>query len=315
MPRAAAARSRVRPAGSTAPATSGCPGSPGTRHAAEIRALTSIVVEHISRSFATPSGRLEALDDVSFAVAEGSICALVGPNGCGKSTLLRIMGGLLPPDRGSVAIDGRPVSGPDPRVGFVFQEPRLLPWRSAAENVAFPLELAGRPRAEREARAIELLSLLGLADFAPARPHQLSGGMRQRLAIGRALALQPTVLLLDEPFSALDALTRERFGQELLGIWERTATTIVLVTHSIPEAVLLAERVVVLGPRPGHVVAEVPVELPRPRRAEDLDTEAATAASAKIRTWLRRGEGVAPDDASGGAPAGSATDAGRADAA
>ena len=233
---------------------------------------------------------MAALDDLDFTVAEREIVALVGPNGCGKSTLLRIIGGLIRADSGTVTIDRRTVSGPDPAVGCVFQEPRLLPWRSAAENVAFPLELAGWPQTRRAARASELLALVGLTDFARARPHQLSGGMRQRLAICRALALAPSVLLLDEPFSALDALTRERFGQELLGIWERTATTIVLVTHSIPEAVLLADRVLVLSPRPGHVVAEVPVVLPRPRAPEALDRPAAAAAAAHIRQVLSAAE-------------------------
>ena len=161
---------------------------------------------------------LVALDGVAFSVPDRQVVAVVGPNGCGKSTLLRLVAGLLPADRGTVAIDGAPVAGPDPRTGFVFQEPRLLPWRDAATNVAFPLELAARPVVEREARAKALLDLVGLADFAAARPHQLSGGMRQRVAIARALALQPSVLLLDEPFSALDALTRERFGVELLRI-------------------------------------------------------------------------------------------------
>lgn len=250
------------------------------------RILASLEVAHVSRSFPTPGGRLQALRDVSFTVGSREIVALVGPNGCGKSTLLRIVGGLIPADQGSVTIDGRPVSGPDPAVGFVFQEPRLLPWRSAAGNVALPLELVGRPLTERDARSADLLALVDLADFARARPHQLSGGMRQRVAIARALALEPAILLLDEPFSALDALTREHFGQELLGIWERTATTIVLVTHSIAEAILLADRVLVLSPRPGQVLAEVPVDLPRPRRPEALDASITSAAAARIRTYL-----------------------------
>ena len=152
----------------------------------------------------------------------------------------------------------------------MFQEPRLLPWRDALANVAYPLELAGRPADERETRAHELLRLVGLDGFAAARPHRLSGGMRQRVALARALALGPSVLLLDEPFSALDALTRERFDIELLGLWSKTATTVVVVTHSISEAVLLADRVVVLSPRPGRVAAVVVPALARPRRLEDL---------------------------------------------
>lgn len=217
---------------------------------------------------------------------DGQVVAILGPNGCGKSTLLRLVAGLLASDGGAIEIDGIPVRGPDRRVGFVFQEPRLLPWRSAIDNVAFPLELAGRPRAQREAEAARLLELVGMADFAGARPHTLSGGMRQRVAIARALAMEPGLLLLDEPFSALDALTRERLGVELLAIWERTATTILLVTHSIAEAIFLADRVVVLSPRPGRVVAEVAVALPRPRALAALDVAGVSQAATEIRTHL-----------------------------
>ncbi|MGH2407753.1 MAG: ABC transporter ATP-binding protein [Candidatus Limnocylindrales bacterium] len=249
--------------------------------------LASIEIANLTRSFATASGiPLLALDGVAFSMPDRQVVAVVGPNGCGKSTLLRLVAGLLPADHGTVAIDGTTVSGPDPRTGFVFQEPRLLPWRDAAANVAFPLELAARPQAERKERSRALLDLVGLAEFASARPHQLSGGMRQRVAIARALALQPSVLLLDEPFSALDALTRERFGVELLRIWAETRTTIVLVTHSIAEAIFLADRVIVLSPRPGHVVADVAVELPRPRRLTMLDSATVAATAAAIRSVL-----------------------------
>src|SRR3990172_3912720 len=235
--------------------------------------LASIDVADLARSFPTATGTpLIALDGVAFRVPERQVVAIVGPNGCGKSTLLRLVGGLLPADRGTVSLDGTPVVGPDPRVGFVFQESRLMPWRDAAANVAFPLELAGRSTSERLARARELLALVGLAEFAGARPHQLSGGMRQRVAIARALALETSVLLLDEPFSALDALTRERFGVELLRIWQETATTILIVTHSVSEAIFLADRVLVLSPRPGQVVADIPLNLPPPPPPPMLDT-------------------------------------------
>ncbi len=183
--------------------------------------------------------------------------ALIGPNGSGKSTLLRVIGGLLAADGGSVEVEGRAVTGPDPAVGFVFQEPRLLPWRDVLANVAFPLELAGVPPAERESRAHDLLRLVGLDRFATERPARLSGGMRQRVAIARALALRPSILLLDEPFSALDELTRERFDIELLDLWQKTSTTVVLVTHDMIEAVFLADRTIVLSPQPGRVVATV----------------------------------------------------------
>ncbi|HTS14213.1 MAG TPA: ABC transporter ATP-binding protein [Candidatus Sulfotelmatobacter sp.] len=246
-----------------------------------------IRVDGLGKAFRASDGsRLRALEDVSFAVRAREIVALVGPNGCGKSTLLRLIGGLLSPDGGSVELGGRPVSGPDARVGFVFQEPRLLPWASVAANVAFPLRLAGDPHPERDQRVADLLELVDLAAFAQARPHQLSGGMRQRAAIARALALQPAVLLLDEPFSSLDAITRERVGGELLRIWDRTATTIVLVTHSIPEAVFLADRILVLSPRPGRIVADIPVALPRPRAPGQVDSPAGSAAALEVRRWL-----------------------------
>jgi NitT/TauT family transport system ATP-binding protein len=226
------------------------------------------------------------LDGINLAIRPREVVALIGPNGCGKSTLLRVLGGLIPADEGAVTIDGEPVAGPDPRVGLVFQEPRLLAWRSAEDNVRFPMELAGWSKARQAARAEDLLGLVGLREFAGARPTTLSGGTRQRVSIARALALEPSLLLLDEPFSALDALTRERFNVELLRLWDRTGTTIVLVTHSIPEAVFLADRVVVLSPRPGRVVADIPVELPRPRRVADLDSAFVSHVAAEVRTHL-----------------------------
>jgi NitT/TauT family transport system ATP-binding protein len=232
------------------------------------------------------STTVQALDSISLDVAPREVIALIGPNGCGKSTLLRVLSGLLAPDAGEVSIDGRRVDGPDPRIGLVFQEPRLLAWRSSADNVAFPLELAGWPRARQIDRAGELLDLVGARDIADARPSTLSGGMRQRVSIARALALEPSVLLLDEPFSALDALTRERFNAELLDLWQRTGTTIVLVTHSIPEAVFLADRVIVMSPRPGRFVADIPVDLPRPRRTADIDSVRAAEIAARVRRHL-----------------------------
>jgi NitT/TauT family transport system ATP-binding protein len=226
------------------------------------------------------------LDRVTVTVAPGEFVALIGANGSGKSTLLRLMAGLLTPDAGAIEIEGRPVHGPDRRVGLVFQEPRLLPWRSTLDNVAFPLELAGEPRLRREARARELIRLVGLRGVDDARPHQLSGGMRQRAAIARALALAPGILLLDEPFSALDALTRERFNVALQAIWRETGTSIVLVTHSIPEAIFLADRVLVLAGRPGRIAGEVGVPLRQPRELAALDTAVVSEAAATIRGLL-----------------------------
>jgi NitT/TauT family transport system ATP-binding protein len=239
-------------------------------------------------------GSLAVLDKVDLAIPGGGIVALVGPNGCGKSTLLRVIAGLLVPGSGEALLDGTPIDGPDPRIGLVFQEPRLLPWRSAADNITYPLELAGWAPARRRER---LARLSELVDLDPAvttsRPAELSGGTRQRVALARALALEPEVLLLDEPFSALDALTRERFDLELLRLWQRAATTIVIVTHSIPEAVLIADRVVVLSARPARVVADIAVDLPRPRTIASLDEPAAGRASHRIRAYLE-------DDEAGG---------------
>jgi ABC-type nitrate/sulfonate/bicarbonate transport system ATPase subunit len=249
-----------------------------------------VAVRDIAVSFARPDGgRLTALDGIDLDVAPGEVVALIGANGSGKSTLLRVVAGLLRPDRGSVTLDGRPVTDPDAGIGLVFQEPRLLPWRSVAANVAYPLEIAGWAPERRAERVAELLGLVGLAGAAALRPRELSGGMRQRAAIARALALAPSVLLLDEPFSALDALTRERFNVELLDLWSQTGTTILVVTHSIPEAVFLADRVVVLSPRPGRVVAEIRVPIPRPRSLETLDEAAVSATARQIRNHLGQG--------------------------
>ena len=234
-----------------------------------------------------------ALDGLSLDVAGGEIVALIGPNGCGKSTFLRVAAGLLAPERGRITLDGRAIAEPDERIGLVFQEPRLLPWRSAARNITLPLELAGWTAERRAARLGELLHAVGLEAAAALRPVQMSGGMRQRAAIARALALSPDVLLLDEPFSSLDALTRERFNLELLRLQQRTGTTIIIVTHSIPEAILVADRVIVLTPRPGRAAAEVRIDAPRPRSIELMDEALVSRAAAEIRAHLELSEQVA----------------------
>jgi len=265
--------------------------------------VPAIRLDGVRFGFHINGRQTEVIGGLDLEIAPRSIVALVGPNGCGKSTLLRVIAGLLPAGTGTVEVEGRPVAGPDSRVGLVFQEPRLLPWRSAFANVAFPLEVAGRDRDARERRVTDLLGLVGLRDWSRARPAELSGGMRQRVAIARALALEPAVLLLDEPFSALDSLTRERFNVELLRLWERIGATIVLVTHSIAEAVFLADRVLVLSPRPAQLVADVAVDLPRPRRPGDLDAAAVTRTAAEIRAHLEGSTDDAFAVAAGDVPA------------
>jgi NitT/TauT family transport system ATP-binding protein len=257
------------------------------------RILDAIELQGISRSFDIAGAPLHVLDRVDLRVAEREIVAIVGPNGCGKSTLLRVISGLLPPDHGQVLAFDSTVAGPEPRIGLVFQEPRLLPWRDVLGNVAFPLQLAGVGRAEREERAREALRLTGLDGFAEAYPDQLSGGMAQRAALARALAPGPDVLLLDEPFSALDAMTRERLDDELLRLWGTTGSTIVLVTHSISEAVFLSDRVLVMTQRPGRVVAQVPVAAARPRSLAGAGASMFSAAADEVRAILARAGGEA----------------------
>ncbi len=256
----------------------------------EVASTDAIELRGVSRSFEITGTRLAALDGLDLRVREREVVAIVGPNGCGKSTLLRVISGLLPPDRGTVLSFGSSVTGVDPRVGLVFQEPRLLPWRTVLDNVALPLELAGMERGEREARAREVLALTDLESFAGASPHQLSGGMAQRAALARALAPRPDVLLLDEPFSALDAMTRERLDAELLDLWGRTGTTIVLVTHSISEAVFVSDRVLVMTPRPGRILAEVAVTAARPRRLSGSDAATFGIAADQVRALLAQGD-------------------------
>jgi NitT/TauT family transport system ATP-binding protein len=206
-----------------------------------------------------------ALDGMSLAVSDGEFLAIVGPSGCGKSTLLRLLAGLLQPISGSVCFRGQPLTAPRREIGFVFQRANLMPWRTALQNITLPLEIGHLPPAEIAARARQLVTLVGLDGFAGAYPRQLSGGMQQRVALARALIHEPSVLLLDEPFGSLDALTRERMNAELLRIWSLHERTVVMVTHSISEAVFLADRVLVMAPRPGRVRAEFPIALPRPR--------------------------------------------------
>jgi NitT/TauT family transport system ATP-binding protein len=220
----------------------------------------------VSKHFASRDGdRVVAVSDVSLSVARNEFVCLVGPSGCGKSTLLRLVGGLLPVTRGRVAIDGDAVTEPRADTGIVFQSPTLLPWASLIDNVLFPLKMMGRLRPDSRQRARELLQLVGLAGFEDKLPRELSGGMQMRAGVCRALVHDPAILLMDEPFGALDALTREELTLELMRIWRERPKTVLFVTHSISEAVLLADRVVVMTPRPGRIAEIIPVGMPRPR--------------------------------------------------
>jgi NitT/TauT family transport system ATP-binding protein len=224
-----------------------------------------LVVQNLSAVFDNGNGGLQALEDISFSVCPQEFVCVLGPSGSGKSTLLRILAGLLPPTRGQVVFQGEVLSGPRRSVGFVFQRANLMPWRTVMENITLPLELQGISPALSLQRAQEMVHLVGLQGFEDTLPRDLSGGMAQRVAIARALVHDPDVLLLDEPFGSLDALTRERMGTELLRIWQARRKTVIMVTHSIPEAIFLADRVLVLTPRPGRLRLDLCVELPRPR--------------------------------------------------
>jgi NitT/TauT family transport system ATP-binding protein len=219
----------------------------------------------VSRTFAGPQGPVEALRGIDLEVAEGEFVAVVGRSGCGKSTMLRLIAGLLPPTAGSVTVGDEPVVKPRRDIAMMFQQPALLPWRSVVDNVLLPVQIFGWRKAEHRERARELLELTGLAGFEKRLPHELSGGMQQRVALCRALIANPRVMLMDEPFSALDALTREELSGELQRLHMTSGATIVFVTHSIEEAVLLADRVVVMSPRPGRVREILDIKIPRPR--------------------------------------------------
>ncbi len=235
---------------------------------------------------APEGGALPVLGPVTFTIESGAFVCLVGPSGCGKSSLIRILAGLQMPTHGEALLDDRLITEPSSHVGMMFQSANLMPWRTVRDNLALPLELAGVQRQERDAQADDLLDLLGLTGFALAYPGELSGGMAQRVAIGRLLIQRPDVLLLDEPFGALDALTREQISLDLLAMWARARQTAFMVTHDINEAVLLADRVLVMSPRPGQLIAEVEVPLARPRHLDMLYTEQFSETARHVRTAI-----------------------------
>lgn len=249
-----------------------------------------IQVQHISVNYPTTSGVLVALRDVTFDVARGEFVSVIGPSGCGKSTLLNVIGSVLEPSNGQVMVNGLPLNAIDRRnlVGFVFQEDVLLPWRSVVENVRLPLEVLGRESDVLKRGPLQYLALVGLLDFKNAYPKELSGGMKQRVGIARALVSEPPLLLMDEPFSALDEITRVDMNLELQRIWLETGKTIVFVTHSINEAVFLSNRLVVLTPRPGQVATIIEVDLPHPRLLDTFVSEEFLKLTSLVREYLHR---------------------------
>jgi len=255
-----------------------------------------VAIRGVSKAFDAGADRTVALEGIDLTIEKGAFVSLIGPSGCGKSTLLRLIGDLTPPTAGTVEVNGKSAvqARIDHDYGIVFQSPVLFDWRTVQRNVELPIELSGTARGAREQRARELLALVELAGFEERYPWQLSGGMQQRVAIARALSFAPSILLMDEPFGALDEMTRERLNLELLRIWQQTGTTIVFVTHSIPEAVFLSTQVVVMSARPGRIVDRIDIDLPRPR--DELTREHASYFEhvTRVRESLRGGERERP---------------------
>ena len=243
----------------------------------------------VAKTFGEGAAAVNALDGIDLAIDSGEFVSLIGPSGCGKSTLLRLIGDLTTPTRGAIEVNGKPARRArlDRDYGMVFQAPVLMDWRTVTKNIELPLEIMGWRPADREARSAELMKLIELEGFEARHPWQLSGGMQQRVAIARALAFDPKLLLMDEPFGALDEMTRERMNLELMRIWGRTRTTVVFVTHSIPEAVFLSTRVVVMSARPGRIARIVDVDLPQPRTTDTRETERYFELVTTVREALR----------------------------
>lgn len=259
--------------------------------------LPPLTVDRLTVHFTTPTGRqLPALGPLSFQVQAGEFVCVLGPSGSGKSTLIRVLAGLQRPSGGRALLYDRPIVRPSERVGMMFQDASLLPWRSALDNIALPLELQGEAHAAREDKAARLLPMLGLEGYESLYPAQLSGGMRQRVALGRVLIQQPQVLLLDEPFGALDALTRETLRADLLRVWAEYHQTVVMVTHDIHEAILLADRVIVMTRRPGRISEEIAISFDRPRTPDLVYSPEFGAVAQRIRAAIdTASEGVLPE--------------------
>jgi NitT/TauT family transport system ATP-binding protein len=266
----------------------------GAPQAASANAI--LIVDDIVKRFETPDGVLTAVDHVSLSVAPGEFVGVIGPSGCGKSTLFNVIGGLLDGYDGVIKVAGERVRGPHPAIGMIFQEESTFPWRNVIDNVAFPLEIAGLPRAERYDRARHFVKLVGLDGFERRYPAELSGGMRQRVSMARTLAAQPKILLMDEPFAALDEQTRLLLGDKVLQIQQQLKQTTLLITHNITEAVQLSDRVVVMTYRPGKVKRMVEIALPRPRSSEIVSSEAFGRYVAQIWSDLREEASRGLDD-------------------
>jgi NitT/TauT family transport system ATP-binding protein len=244
---------------------------------------SALAIENLSLVYAGSRGDLLALDKVSLSVAPGEFVSVLGPSGCGKSSLMRLVSGLVRPTSGSIRLDGAAVEGTRSDVGMVFQKPTLLPWMTVVNNVLAPIRAMRKDVAAHRQRALELLQLVGLSDFANHLPGELSGGMQQRVAIARGLAHDPRLLLMDEPFAALDALSREKMMNELQRIWLADPKSVLFVTHSIPEAVFLSDRVLVMSPRPGTVIEELRIDLPRPRTLDQVGDARFNVYTRKLR--------------------------------
>jgi len=251
---------------------------------------TALAFDGLDVVYNTAAGKIPAVDGLSLHVPQGTFLSILGPSGCGKSTLIKVAAGLLPPSRGEVSVAGSRVTAPHPDVGIVFQQPTLLPWRTVEDNILVPVRARGGNRDEARARARELIALVKLSGFERNYPHELSGGMQQRVAIARALMHDPPVLVMDEPFAALDALTREQMMLELQRLWSVARKTVLFVTHSIQEAVFLSDRVVVLSPRPARITTDIEIALPRPRTLTTMMEPAFATACDALRQELYRSQ-------------------------